>query len=253
VVDWAIGELARKRDKPFFHAVGIFRPHIPWYAPTKYFDLYPANDVILPKVKDDDLADVPSAGHRSIRKAWHRWIVSNGEWRGAVRGYLASISFADAQVGRLIDALDKSPHANTTIVVLWSDHGMHLGEKQQWEKFTLFEESTRVPLIVIAPGVTQAGSVCSRPVSLLDVYPTLNELCSLGRRDDLDGESLVPLLRNPLAKRERPAVTTWGRNNLAGDPQFADVIASHRKWLPKMDTKQVLDLDRRNAESEAHR
>lgn len=285
VVDWAVGELAKKRDKPFFHAVGIFRPHIPWYAPKKYFDLYPVKDVVLPKVKDDDLADVPSAGHRSIRKAWHRWIVSNGEWRGAVSGYLASISFADAQVGRLIDALDRSPHAETTIVVLWSDHGMHLGEKQQWEKFTLFEESTRVPLIVIAPGVTQAGSVCSRSVSLLDLYPTLNALCSLGRRDDLDGESLVPLLRNPLAKRERPAVTTWGRdnhavrgeryryirhpdgtqqlydhkadpnewNNLAGDPQFADVIASHRKWLPKMGKKQVLDLDRRNTESKAHR
>ena len=265
VVDWAIGELAKQRDKPFFHAVGIFRPHIPWYAPTKYFDLYPAKDVFLPKVKDDDLADVPSAGQRSIRKAWHRWLVANDEWRGAVRGYLASISFADAQVGRLINALDKSPHAKNTIVVLWSDHGMHLGEKQQWEKFTLFEEATRVPLIVIAPGVTQAGSVCSRPVSLLDVYPTLNELCSLPKGDDLDGLSLVPLLRNPQAERERPAVTTWGKdnhaargrryryirhpdgtqqlydhkvdpnewNNLAGDPQFADVIASHRKWLPK--------------------
>ncbi|MCH8921651.1 MAG: sulfatase [Planctomycetes bacterium] len=215
VASWAAGELAKKRDKPFFHAVGIFRPHIPWYAPRKYFDLYPAKDVFLPKVKQDDLADVPPAGQRSIRKSWHRWLLENDEWRPAVRGYLASISFADAQVGRLLDALDAGPHAKNTIVVLWSDHGMHLGEKQQWEKFTLFEESTRVPLMFIVPGVTKAGSVCDRPVSLLDVYPTLNELCGLPKRDDLDGVSLVPLLKNPSSKWQRPAVTTWGKNNHA--------------------------------------
>ena len=124
-----------------------------------------------------------------------------------------SISFADAQVGRLLDALDASPHAKNTIVVLWSDHGMHIGEKQHWEKFTLFEESTRVPLMFIVPGVTRPGLTCKRPVSLLDVYPTLNELCGLPRRDDLDGESLVPLLKNPAARRERPAITTWGRGS----------------------------------------
>ena len=265
VVSWAAGELAKKRNKPFFHAVGIFRPHIPWYAPTKYFDLYPEKDVFLPKVKADDLDDVPAAGQRSIRKAWHRWLVENDEWRPAVRGYLASISFADAQVGRLLDALDASPHAKNTIVVLWSDHGMHLGEKQQWEKFTLFEESTRVPLMLIVPGVTKAGSRCDRPVSLLDVYPTLNELCGLPRRDDLDGVSLVPLLKNPNIKWDRPAVTTWGKNNhaargwryryirhpdgeeqlydhqsdpdeftnLAAKPELASVKSRLAKWLPK--------------------
>ena len=169
VVSWAAGELAKKRDKPFFQAVGIFRPHIPWYVPSKYFDLYPEEDVFLPKVKEDDLDDVPAIGQRSIRKRWHRWVVENDEWRPAVRGYLASISFADAQVGRLLDALDASPHAKNTIVVLWSDHGMHIGEKQQWEKFTLFEESTRVPLMFIVPGVTKPGSICDRPVNLLDV------------------------------------------------------------------------------------
>ena len=213
VVSWAAAELAKKRDKPFFQAVGIFRPHIPWYGPAKYFDLYPEKDVFLPRIKDGDLDDVPPAGHRSLRKGWHRWVKENDEWRSAVRGYLASISFADAQVGRLLDALDASPHAKNTIVVLWSDHGMHIGEKQHWEKFTLFEESTRVPLMVIAPGVTRPGLTCNRPVSLLDVYPTLNELCGLPERDDLDGESLVPLLKNPAAKRERPAITTWGRDN----------------------------------------
>jgi arylsulfatase A-like enzyme len=219
VVDQAAIELAKKRDKPFFHAVGIFRPHIPWYAPRRYFDLYPLKDVFLPRVRDDDLDDVPLVGHRSIRKQWHKWLVENDEWARAVQGYLASVSFADAQVGRLISALDASAHSKSTIIVLWSDHGMHIGEKQQWEKFTLFEESTRVPLIVVAPGVTKPGSVCDRPVSLVDIFPTLNELCGLPARDDLDGVSLVPLLEDPKAKWNRPAITTWGRNNHAARGQ----------------------------------
>ena len=271
VVDWAIGELTQRRPRPFFQAVGIFRPHIPWYAPEKYFALYPEDKVFLPKVKKDDLADVPPAGHRSIRKAWHEWLVKNDEWRGAVRGYLASISFADAQVGRLLDALDKSPHAKDTIIVLWSDHGMHIGEKQQWEKFTLFEESTRVPLMIVAPGITKGGGVCDRPVNLLDVYPTLNELCQLPARKDLDGVSLVPLLKNPKAKWDRPAVTTWGRENhavrsqryryirhpngteqlydhqsdpdeftnLAARSELAAVKARLAKWLPKTNAAPV--------------
>jgi arylsulfatase A-like enzyme len=132
-----------------------------------------------------------------------------------VRGYLASISFADAQVGRLLDALDASPHAANTIIVLWSDHGMHIGEKEHWEKFTLWEESSRVPLIIVAPGITKAGTRCSQPVSLLDVFPTLNELCGVAQHSQLEGQSLVPLLRDPGAHRARPAITTWGQNNHA--------------------------------------
>ena len=271
VVEWASGELAKQHNKPFFQAVGIFRPHIPWYAPRKYFNLYPLKDVFLPKIKQDDLDDVPPAGQSSIRKAWHRWIVENDEWKEAIRGYLASISFSDAQLGRLIDALDKSPHAKNTIVVLWSDHGMHIGEKQQWEKFTLFEESTRVPMIVIAPGVTKPGSTCTRPVNLLDVYPTLNELCGLPNRNDLDGVSLVPLLKNPQAEWERPSITTWGKNNhsargnryrytrhadgseelydhqqdpdeftnLANQKELANVKERLRKWFPQKNADRV--------------
>jgi arylsulfatase A-like enzyme len=118
-------------------------------------------------------------------------------------------------VGRLLKALDASPHAANTIIVLWSDHGMHIGEKEHWEKFTLWEESSRVPLIIIAPGVTKAGTRCSQPVSLLDVFPTLNELCGVPQHNQLEGQSLVPLLRKPGAHRVRPAVTTWGQNNHA--------------------------------------
>ena len=271
VVDWAAGELARKHSKPFFHAVGIFRPHIPWYAPEKYFDLYPKDEVFLPKILKDDLQDVPPHGHYGIRKQWHKWLVENNQWREAVRGYLASISFADAQVGRLIDALDKSPHSKNTIIVLWSDHGMHIGEKQQWEKFTLFEESTRVPLIIVAPGITKPGTICDKPVNLLDVYPTLNELCSLPARKDLDGISLVKLLKKPKTKWERPSITTWGKGNhaargqryryirhpngeeqlydhktdpneftnLADNPELASVKKQLAKWLPKTNASVV--------------
>ena len=215
VVDWAAGELARERNKPFFLAVGIYRPHIPWFVPRKWFDLYPLKDVFLPRVREGDLDDCPPSAKRGLRRSWHRWLLDNDEWRNAVRGYLASISFADAQVGRLLDALDASPHAKNTAIVLWSDHGMHIGEKEHWEKFTLWEESTRVPLMIVAPGVTKGGGRCARPVSLLDVYPTLAELCGTGKHGGLDGRSLLPLLRDRSAAWDRRAVTTWGRNNHA--------------------------------------
>jgi arylsulfatase A-like enzyme len=213
VVDWAIAELKESRDKPFFQAVGIFRPHIPWFAPRKYFDLYPIEGVTLPMIQEGDHNDTSQVGQGFCRRQWQTWAVENDMWRGAVQGYLASISFADAQVGRLLDGLDASPHKDNTIIVLWSDHGMHIGEKEHWEKFTLWEESTRVPLMIVAPGVTNVGGVCRQPVSLLDLYPTLNELCGLSRRDDLDGQSLVPLLKDPAANRTEAAITTWGRKN----------------------------------------
>jgi arylsulfatase A-like enzyme len=215
VVDWAVGELAKEHEKPFFQAVGIFRPHIPWFVPDKYFALYPEKDVFLPKIQEGDLDDVAKGSRQWLRTGWHKWLVDNDEWKPAVRGYLASISFADAQVGRLLDALDAGPHAKNTIIVLWSDHGMHIGEKQHWEKFTLWEESTRVPLIIVAPGVSKTGQKCEQPVSLLDVFPTLAELSGVPQHKQLEGQSLVPLLRDPKAKRGRPAVTTWGRNNHA--------------------------------------
>jgi arylsulfatase A-like enzyme len=215
VVDWAATELAKSHRKPFFHAVGIYRPHIPWFVPQKYFDLYPPDKVFLPPIKAGDLDDVASSHKKWLRRGWHQWVVDNDEWKAAVRGYLASISFADAQVGRLLAALDASPHAANAIIVLWSDHGMHIGEKEHWEKFTLWEESTRVPLIIVAPGVGKAGTRCSQPVSLLDVFPTLNELCGVPQHSQLEGQSLVPLLRQPGAHRARPAVTTWGQNNHA--------------------------------------
>jgi len=273
VADWAIGELGKKHDKPFFLGCGFFRPHLPWYVPQKYFDLYPADKVTLPNVKQDDLDDVPPMGRRMAKpEGDHRKVIEHNQWRKAVQGYLASITFVDTCVGRVIDALDASDYRNNTIVVLWSDHGWHLGEKLHWRKFALWEEATHNVLMMVAPTVTKPHQRCSRPVSLLDIYPTLVGLCDLKRKPDLAGRSLVSLLKNPAAKWERPALTTHGKDNhslrterwryirysdgseelydhdndelewtnLAGDPKYAEVKKELVRWLPKENVPEVI-------------
>jgi len=215
VVDWATGELQKNQTKPLFLGVGIFRPHIPWFVPQKYCDLYPLDQVVTPPVRDWRKGLPPAAqAMGEERRRWHYWIAANGLWRNAVQGYLAAISFADAQLGRLLDALDAGPYARNTVIVLWGDNGFHLGEKETWEKFTLWEESDRVPLIFVVPGVTNPGSRCTRAVSLLDVYPTLVELAKPGPPPQkLEGTSLVPLLKNPKAERVIPAITSFEPGN----------------------------------------
>jgi arylsulfatase A-like enzyme len=193
----------------------LFRPHLPWYVPQKYFDLYSLDEIVLPQVRDDDLDDIPAEGLKlaKARRSDFEAIKKADKWKHSVRAYLASITYADDQLGRVLDALDKSPHAKNTIVVLWSDHGWHLGEKQHWHKTTLWEEATRVPLIISAPG-HQPG-VCDRPVSLLDLYPTLNELTGLEALKSHDGVTLTPLLRNSKAEWNRTAVIEFKRGNAA--------------------------------------
>ncbi|HEU5116287.1 MAG TPA: sulfatase [Isosphaeraceae bacterium] len=205
VVDWAISELKAEHDRPFFLAVGLFRPHIPWEVPQEHFDRFPIDQVRVPEVQENDLNDAFDHGRRS----WHAWVQENHLWDDLTRGYLASIHFNDHQIGRLLDALEASGHADDTILVMWADHGMHIGEKENWEKFTLWEESTRVPLFLVAPGVTGPGSRCSSPVSLIDIYPTLSALCGLPIPDQCDGESLVPLLQDPEKERSAPVVTSY--------------------------------------------
>ena len=215
VVAWAEKQLARKRSKPRFLAVGIYRPHIPWYVPQKYFDLYPLEDIVLPKTIAGDLHDIPDAGKAFARRHWQQWVVENNEWKRAVQGYLASMTFADAMVGRLLDALRRSGREKRTIVVLWSDHGYHLGHKEHWEKFALWEQATRVPLIIRAPGLTKAGTSSAEPVSLMDVYPTLCALTGLSIPEHVEGHSLAPLLKNPSSKWEHVALSTHELNNHA--------------------------------------
>jgi len=216
VVDWALAFLDRPREQAFFLAVGLYRPHLPWYVPPAYFEPFPAAGVVLPEVPRDDLDDVPEAGRRIAKpEGDHRRVTESANWRRAVSAYLASIAFADRQIGRLIAGLDARGLAKSTVIVLWGDHGWHLGEKQHWRKFALWEAATRVPFLVVAPGVTKEKQRCARTASLLDVYPTLIELCGLAKRDDLEGRSLVPLLRDPGAAWDHPVVTTHGRGNHA--------------------------------------
>lgn len=193
IVEWANYQLSLEHEKPFFLAVGLWKPHDPWEVPQKYFDLYPLEDIVLPEYKEDDLMDAMDHGRQWI----HRWVKDNNQWEKVVQAYAASITFSDAMVGRLLDAFERSDYADNTIVVLWSDHGMHMGEKDNIEKFTLWEKSTRVPLIISVPGLTKKGSKCEHPVSLMDLYPSLADLAGFDLPSHLDGKSLVPQIKNP--------------------------------------------------------
>lgn len=222
VVDWAIGELRAPQPKPLFLAVGLFRPHIPWEVPQKWFDLHPLDGVKLPVVQADDLADAHDHGRRS----WHKWVVENKQWEKLMQGYLASISYVDHQLGRLLDALDASPLKDNTIVVLWSDHGFHIGEKENWEKFALWTQSTRVPLFIHAPGQSRDGQQTLQPVTLTDLYPTLCELAGLPVPAQCDGGSLVPQLTDPEAARSRTSLTSY----VFGGEQIASHAVSDARY-----------------------
>lgn len=214
-VQFLTARKGRQGSPPFFLACGIYRPHLPWYAPQSYFDLYPIEEIVLPKTRDDDLDDIPTDGveFARARSSDFEKIKKSGKWRHAVQAYLASISFADAQIGRVLTALDESGHANDTITVFWSDHGWHLGEKQHWHKSTLWEEATRVPFIISVPGYKPG--ICARAVSLIDIFPTLNDLCGLPDIDAHDGLSLDSLLRDPDAESGRPAIVEFRLGNVA--------------------------------------
>ncbi len=207
---WAVRQLRATHSKPFFLAVGIYRPHDPQYAPSEYFDEHPLAGVELPTILSSDLDDVPPIAKRYTRSAnsYEAMIRKHNALQSATRGYLASVTFADAMIGRVLDALRASPYADNTVVVLFSDHGYHIGEKEKYHKSTLWEESTRVPLVIVAPGASVRGGISQRAVSLIDLYPTLVELAGLTPPSGLDGESLTPLLADPKASRDTPAVTT---------------------------------------------
>ncbi len=212
-----ISLMEANRHQPFFLAAGFFRPHSPYVAPKKYFDLYPLDTISMPEVARDDFADVPPIALAST-KPWPWFGVTRDEARRGKQAYYATVSFVDAQVGRLLDSLDRLGLAENTIVVLWSDHGYFLGEKGLWKKQSNFERVARAPLIIRAPGMTDGGKAvgdnCSRPVEFVDIYPTLADLCGLTPPDDLAGTSLRPLLADPDSDWDRPAFTQVrrGRN-----------------------------------------
>ncbi len=222
IARWAIEKLEQAHDKPFFLGVGFYRPHQPLFAPRKYHDMYPPGSVKLPETPADDLDDLSKTGkdfgRRALTSGLHETVLKYGQWENAVSSYLACISFVDAQIGRVIEALEESPYAGNTIIVFWTDHGWQLGEKEHWGKFTGWERSTRTPLIIkpaasAKPKGFKPGQPCQKGVNLIDMYPTLVDLCALESADHLDGRSLAPLLANPDAKWDRPVITTFGRGN----------------------------------------
>lgn len=270
VATWAVEQLDAKPEGPFFLSIGFFLPHVPCYATEKWFDLYPEEHLQLPLIQRNDRDDTPPFSwnlHWDLPEPRLSWCEEHGQWKNLVRSYLACVSFVDSQVGRLLEAIQRNGYRDNTIIVLWSDHGYHLGEKLITGKNTLWERSTRVPLIFAGPGIGRA-TVCNEPVELLDLFPTLNELCGLPPVDGLEGHSLVPQLKDSKAKREWPAITSHNQGNhavrterwryiryadgseefydmqndpqewrnLAGDPAHAATIAEHRQWLPQIDS-----------------
>jgi len=214
VVSYGVEKLKTKQEKPFFLAVGLSKPHMPFSVPKKYFDMFPLDKVELPPYRADDLDDVPPGGIKMARpEGDHAKIVESGRWKEAVQAYLASIAFCDAMIGRLLDAYDKSPNKDNTIIVFWGDHGWHLGEKSHWRKFALWEEATRAPFIWVAPGVTKRGGVCERPVDFMSIFPTLCALTGVAKPAHVEGLDITPLLKNPKAKWEIPALTTFHKQN----------------------------------------
>jgi len=271
---WAIDQLAKERDKPLFLAVGMHRPHVPLFVPQKWFDLYPpAERVTLPKTLDTDTDDISEYAIKltySGAAPRHDWMVEHGQVDDIVRAYLASVSFVDAQVGRLLEALEKSPHADNTVIVLFSDHGFAMSEKQRWAKRALWERETKVPLMIAGPGI-DGPRECGKPVGLIDMYPTLIELCGLPRNDTLEGHSLKPLLWDTEHSWEHVALTTFHYDNhavrserwryiryhdgsqelydhradphewenLASNPKHADVIKRLSRHLPRVNAEPV--------------
>jgi len=250
ITQWAIKQLQESRSKPFFLAVGYYRPHIPLFAPQQDFDRLPLVEKIqLPRTLAEDLSDVGEQAKRIARDpitaGTHQLVEKSQQWQAAVRAYLACITFVDRQIGLLIDQLDASPHGDSTWVVLWSDHGWQLGEKEHWGKWTSWRQSTRVPLIIVPPRSHTATRqrLCQEPVSLLDIYPTLVELCSLPAKPGLQGVSLAPLMAKPELKTERAVVTTVDPGNHAlstrewrylrysnGEEELYDIKNDPREW-----------------------
>ena len=265
----AIKLLEANKDKPFFIAAGFYKPHTPYVAPAKYFDLYPLDQIRLPEIPADTQKTVPAPALMSTTP-WPYFGVTPDQARECKQAYYAAISFVDAQIGRLLDTVDRLKLWDNTIVIFWSDHGYHLGEHGLWMKQSLFEESARVPMIIAAPGQKTVGKGCPRTVEFLDIYPTLADLAGLTPPKNLEGASLKPLLDDPnhpwsraaytqvqrggfpgySARTERWRYIEWDDgaqgvqlydhdadphelNNLAADPKYATVVAEMKALVKK--------------------
>ena len=236
IASWAKERLAEKQEQPFWMGVGFYRPYVPQFAPQKWFDMYPIDSVQLPKTIAEDLSDISSYGVDITRlnhvSPTHEWVTENDEWKPLVQSYLACVSFVDAQVGRVLDAFDKGAYGDNTYIVLFSDHGFHLGEKDRYAKRSLWEDGARVPLIIVGPNIP-AGKVCNKPVQLLDIYPTLLELTNLEADPLHEGHSLVPLLKDVETDWPYMARTSFGPGNYA-------ILSEHYRFIQYNDGSEEL-------------
>ena len=214
--EWAAGQLSKRHDRPLFLAVGLSRPHLPFVVPQEFFDRYDAETFEPPTVRDDDLDDIVTPDGKPFLSPTHdyRWVRANDQFAEAAVAYAAACTYADACIGRMIDALESGPNADDTIVVVWGDHGWHLGEKLRYRKATGWHEATRVPLLIRMPDATMRQD-CHRAVSLLDLYPTLIELCRLADKPTIEGRSLAPLLKRPDDDWPHPAVSVVRRGHVS--------------------------------------
>lgn len=265
---WAMDRLNENHEGPFFLGVGFLRPHVPWFVPQKWFDLFPIEEIINPPYLADDYDDLPEIAINVANVPMMpttEWAIKNKKWKHIVQAYLACVAFVDAQVGKVLDALDKSSYKDDTIIVLWSDHGYHLGEKNRFAKHSIWERATRTVLMISDKNSTPHQQ-CSKPVGLVDLYPTILDLCGLAPNNQNQGHSLKPLLENPKTKWAHAAITTYGRNNhavkteryryihyedgseelydheidtnewynLAGKSEYTNVKKDLKKYLPKI-------------------
>jgi len=272
IASWGIDALKKAdKDKPFLLVTGFFRPHVPQYAPQHWLDKFPLDSIRLPEVIADDLKDVSPYAIDITRlkhvAPTHEWVLQNQEWKNLVRTYLACVAFVDHQIGRVLDELEQSGHADDTIVILFSDHGFHLGEKERWAKRSLWEEGTRVPLIIAGPGIA-GGKSCTKPVELIDIYPTLLELTGLKPPAALEGDSLLPLLKDPQAEWSHMARTEFGPGNYAirseqyryihyvdGSEELYDHAKDANEWenlAGKPEMKQILEAHRAHKPAKHH-
>lgn len=280
VADSAIKALKMKHDRPFFIACGLFHPHMPWYVPKKYFDLYPLEKITLPPVEKDDLNDIPELGKKLVSSTYQT-ALEHKKYRQGVQAYLATTTYADYQMGRVLKALEESPYKENTMVILISDHGFHVGEKHHWQKGSLWEEAANSLMMFRVPGITRAKQVCSSPVSLMDLYPTIAELIGLKKPSHVDGNSLVPVLRDVTTPHDYPIVTAYQNHvsvrtkqhrliqyedgsqelydltkdpgaftNLAGKPAVEDVQERLAKLLPKFKMLDRVDRSARKNQKE---
>ena len=258
-----------KTEQPFYLAVGLYRPHTPYVAPKKYFDMYPLDKIKVPTVPKGYLDTLPEAARKSIRRKKDQIDLPDDIARKAIQAYHASITFADAQLGQVLNALDATGLAENTVVIFTSDHGYHMGEHGHWQKTTLFENAARVPLIMAGPRIPAAavGKSTKALAEMVDFYPTLAEWCGLKAPSYVSGVSLMPVLKNPATstpprsgaftqyadgyslRTERYRYTEWGKDgkggnelydhendsaemkNLAGKPEQAEVVEKLSKQL----------------------